>query len=77
MENIYHEYLLRSTFSHVVEIPHILTHERKLFNLWKKQTDKCPDCVKNFSEKKTKYSGTKCFEVWLKPPNITKTSAKR
>ena len=43
--------LLNKEFQRV-SAPHILTHERKLFNLWKKQTDKCPDCVKNFSEKK-------------------------
>ena len=43
--------LLNKEFQRV-SAPHILTHERKLFNMWKKQTDKCPDCVKNFSEKK-------------------------
>ena len=43
--------LLNKEFRRVFA-PHILMHERKLFNLWKKQTDKCPDCVKNFSKKK-------------------------
>jgi len=31
--------------------PIIYTHQKKLFNLWKSQSDKCPDCIMNLSSK--------------------------
>jgi len=32
--------------------PHFLTHQKKLFNLWRKESDKFPDCIFNLTEKK-------------------------
>ena len=31
--------------------PHIKTHEKKLFNLWKKQSVRCPEAILNISKK--------------------------
>ena len=32
--------------------PRILTHKKKLFNLWKNQAVYCPNCIVNLSKKK-------------------------
>ena len=32
--------------------PHIKTHEKKLFNLWKKQSVRCPEAILNISKKR-------------------------
>ena len=31
---------------------HITTHEKKLLNLWKKQAERCTDCIANYSKKR-------------------------
>ena len=50
----------------------ILTQEKKLFNLWKKQTDKCPDCMKNFSEKKLNIQEQNALKYDLNHPILSR-----
>jgi len=42
--------LLNKEFKKFAE-PHIVNHEKKLFSLCRKQSDRCPDCIVNLSKK--------------------------
>ena len=48
--------------------PHIKTHEKKLFNLWKKQSVRCPEAILNISKKRLTLKERKCLEIWSESP---------
>ena len=48
--------------------PHILTHKKKLFNLWKNQAVYCPNCIVNLSKKKLNLHDTNALRFGLNHP---------
>ena len=59
-----------------IATPQIKTHQKKLFNLWKKDSDKCPDCIFNLSEKKLTLHELNALKFGLNHPILPKTVQK-
>ena len=49
-----------------------MTHEKKLLNLWKKQSNKCPDCIVNLSKKSLNLHEQNALRFGLKHPILLK-----
>ena len=57
--------------------PYIVTHEKKLLNLWRRQSEKCPECVMNLSDKKLNLREKNALKFGTESPHLTEKSAKR
>lgn len=51
---------------------HIKVHEKKLLNLWKKQSDRCPDCLTNLSSKNLNLKEINALKFGLNNPILPK-----
>ena len=49
-----------------------MTHEKKLFNLWKKQAEICPVCIANYSEKRFTLQERNALRFGLNNPILPK-----
>ena len=55
-----------------IAVPHIKIHEKKLFNLWRKQSDKCPDAIVNLSKRKLDLKEQNALRFGLNHPILPK-----
>ena len=51
--------------------PHILTHRKKLFNLWKNQAVYCPNCIVNLSKKELNLHEMNALRFGLNHPILS------
>ena len=60
--------------------PYILTHKKKLFNLWKNQAVYCPNCIVNLSKKNLSLHKTNALRFglnhWIVPERVQKDKIK-
>ena len=72
-------YLLNYEFKRFAT-SHIKIHERKLLNLWRNQSDKCPDSVLNLSKRKLSVHELNALRFGLShlilPKNVQKDQIK-